>query len=100
MIAQLQRFYGGDPLRWLELPPEIVRNYAEQMGRIQSREALLQVGVGQIAEIGVKPAHARQQIERWQRMSRSGRRKPADLERLRAAGIAVEHRKADRKGGD
>lgn len=42
-MARLQRFYGGDPERWLHLPSALVRCYARAVPRLDAGEMLQRV---------------------------------------------------------
>ena len=40
MIPQLQRFYGGDPAIWLNMPFDYFMLYVEEIDRIKAQETL------------------------------------------------------------
>jgi hypothetical protein len=96
LIARLQRFYGGDPMAWLNMPGEVLRAYATNLAKIQAGEALASITYARIADAGtMKLTSARQAAQRLEKAT-APQKRPADPRRLRAAGIKVEHRSARR----
>ncbi|MEK7765277.1 MAG: hypothetical protein AAB368_03470 [bacterium] len=73
MVASLQRFYGGDPERWLEVPFYLVRALAEKMEAVEAGEALRAVEVAALGSGGYGKETARRLLDEMQRKASGGR---------------------------
>lgn len=84
-------------MAWFDMPMPVLASYARNLPRLQAGESLLSVAEARIAGAGqMKYSQARQATSRIEREAHGHQKRPANPQRLRAAGIAVEHRKARR----
>jgi hypothetical protein len=71
VLPRLVRFYGGDPMMWLErLPIRIVRDFAEMLPRLQAEESLLTADRVALGAGTLKQDAARELGRRWERATR------------------------------
>lgn len=96
-IPDLQRFYGGDQLRWFQMPVWVFQEYWNAIERIQAQEAFRQTQIIAIA-IGTLDSITRRQIlQEWIRhIPKSFKEKqPIKREefeaRTRFYGFTIEH---------
>ena len=89
----MQRFYGGDPMGWLAMPIEVLASYANNLDRTLAREQITDVYVARVAHSGaLKKEAAKRAVRELQKRADVADRRPANVSRLRAAGIKVERR--------
>ena len=77
----------------------LLRSYAVMLPRLQAEESLTHISDGMVASGQVKKAAVRRHTRDLQRQLGRRKGRPADPNRLRSAGIQVEHRTL-RGGGD
>ena len=106
MIPRLQRFYGGNPERWHEIPVWLLVAYNAMLPRLQAEETLAQLGLMQAgggrhtAEKDLKAY-----VRNLERQARGGweprARRLKSLSSLRSLGIQVVRTpKTQRAEGD
>lgn len=95
-VARLQRFYGGEPAAWLDLPGWLLRAFGELLPVLRAEEALEAVSVLAVGTGAARRQDAQAAIRRWHReASRAGggedvRTSPEGARNLMAAmGIGV-----------
>lgn len=89
MIPRLQRFYGGDPERWLEIPVPVLAAYAEMYLRLDAEDRQARITDTGLGFGNVEETEAREVMATLARLT--GRKaRPADRGELAAMGIAIE----------
>lgn len=97
------RFYGGDPMRWLERTPSVVvQACLTMLPRLQAEESIASVNDASIAGGHVTPEHARSVVMKLQQQAlgsaapaaRPERRDPSELRQRGFAVKRVPKRKA------
>jgi hypothetical protein len=72
VIARLQRFYGGDPTKWLRTPLSLLHAYIDNITKLQAEEALSGAQVVTVGSGNLKEADLNRQIKTWRRLADSG----------------------------
>jgi hypothetical protein len=72
----LQRFYGGDPDVWLNLPLRWLRAYQAMYGPLQAEEALLGAQIGMAADSNIDHRKRQKVLDGWRRQVDGSTRKP------------------------
>ncbi len=89
----LQRFYGGDPDRWFDLPMPILNAYLTMLSRLQARERLSGMNVIGLAVGGAEDLEARQLLTQWQQAAHLEKTvRPASPAELAELGIGYVER--------
>lgn len=72
VVARLQRFYGGDPLRWFEMPVFYIRSFLHAMDELDAEDSLAQIVIGS-ASVGMMTSdNLRDLLAKLQRLSYGG----------------------------
>lgn len=88
------RFYGGEPMTWLQrTPTPVVQACLTMLSRLEAEEAITEVNRAGIT-FGQSGEDGKALVRDWERVARGEASAPAgpvrpDPNRLRAAGIAV-----------
>lgn len=97
-MPALQRFYGGDPDAWLEMPLNLLRIFSNEMQRLRARESLNMLTIVSLAFGGVEQKQADTIMRNWHNLvgddkpKTRPRRHPDELAvDLASLGIRVEY---------
>lgn len=85
----MQRFYGGDPERWVQIKPPLLSAYAQMLPRLEASEHLSHIEAHTLSNAGKE---ARGRIAELERQAEGPRRKVrrASLVEIESLGIKVE----------
>lgn len=93
LVAKLQRFYGGDPLAWADMPALRLKGFIEAMPSIDADERAAYITDTAVATGSVKQGFAKTHMRRLNKMAAQMESKqhaqPSDLQ-LAAVGIEVK----------
>lgn len=82
-------------MAWFDLPPAILRAYAAAVPTIRAAESLTTIADARVGSLPVRKSAAMSRARELERAATAHRRaRPANQQRLRAAGIRVLHVKA------
>jgi hypothetical protein len=95
VIPALQRFYGGSPLDWLEVPLPLVGAYALAMRGLQAQESMLMCEVVAMGSGTLEKSDARRIQDGWREAIGGAAHKPPSPEFLASKGIAFSREHAE-----
>jgi hypothetical protein len=92
VIPALQRFYGGAPQDWMQVPLVLLNAFAVAMPRLQAQESLLMTEVVAMGMGNLEKSDARRLQERWRELAlgASARPGPPSAEFLASKGIGFK----------
>ncbi len=75
-MPALQRFYGGNPDAWLEMPLNLLRIFSNEMQELRARESLNMLTIMSLAFGGVEKNMADSIIGNWHKLAGNDKPKP------------------------
>lgn len=94
----MQRFYGGDPERWISMPIALFRAYAQMLPRLLAEERLTAIDTTALAYGRFRKLDEQRAIAQLQRATTGPRKVKPSLEQIAAMGIAVVEVPVSRDG--